>query len=128
MEGEHEQVEQILAKYQQHRWGQSIPQLGEDQVEAFREYAQTNNFRLIAGAVLIDTVTPIWGEGYSDRPNGLPTIFDALKYNQHAIAELDNHVDRFVGPYIYEDGTFVSKGIAVWGLRDAAIKRRSLAS
>jgi hypothetical protein len=127
MENTPEQVQEILGRYDKENWELSVPQLQAEEVELVQDYMKHNNMIIVAGSIAIDTQKKIWGEGYSDRPDGLPSIGVVINYNQHAIAELDNHVDRVCGPYIFEDGTFWSKGIAVWGLRDAAIKRRALA-
>lgn len=78
---------------------------------------QQNNLHKIIGSVVVDTKSMIWGEGYADWPEGLPSINIAVSYNPALIIELERQEDRILGPYIYDDGTFTSKGIAVWGLR-----------
>ena len=117
MEIKEQRVQDILAQYNRENWEQSVPQLGEEEISRVYEYMQHNDMHKVLGSILVNTKTMIYGEGFSVWLDGLPSISMVLSYSPNHVAELDRQQDRVVGPYIFEDGTFSSKGIAIWGLR-----------
>jgi len=112
-------VQEILARYDRENWEKSVSQLNDIEVLAVHDYMQQNNLHKVTGSVVVDTESMIWGEGFADWPDGLPSINIAVSYNPTLITELQKQDDRILGPYIFDDGTFTPKGIAVWGLKHA---------
>ena len=116
-------VKEILSRYDIDHWADSVPQLDESEVELVHDYMQQHNLHKVTGSVVVDTKSMIWGEGFADWPDGQPSINIAMSYNPTLITELQRQEDRILGPYIFNDGTFTAKGIAVWGLRYVASYR-----
>lgn len=116
-------VQEILTQYDRENWENPVPQLNEAEVALVHDYMQQNNLHKVTGSVVVDTKSMIWGEGFADWPDGRPSINIAMSYNPTLVTELESQADRILGPYIFDDGTFTAKGIAVWGLRYVARNR-----